>query len=233
MPSGKKSRAKRQAAQQTPPPVRSKGARAVGGAWLSGARVWWLGGGAAVTVVIVVAIVLAAGGSVKPVHVDFARFTGLQTGPPPWNNASAELQQNLPLAYLDALPAEALAFHVHDHLDVYVNGKHVPVAAQIGIDAVSITELHTHATDGVLHVESATDRPYVLGQFFGEWAVRLTANCLGSYCGHLHWWVDGQPQTGNPADLNLVSPHPHKEIVIAVGKPPAHIPSSYAFPPGE
>jgi hypothetical protein len=37
-------------------------------------------------------------------------------------------------------------------------------------------------------------------------------------------------QTGNPADLILQA---HQEIVIAAGKPPAHIPASYNFPPGE
>ena len=39
-------------------------------------------------------------------------------------------------------------------------------------------------------------------------------------------------QTGNPADLNLVKP-PHQEIVIAAGKPPAHIPASHTFAAGE
>jgi hypothetical protein len=37
-------------------------------------------------------------------------------------------------------------------------------------------------------------------------------------------------QTCNPADLVL---SPHQEIVIAAGKPPAHIPASYNFPVGE
>jgi len=149
----------------------------------------------------------------------------------PWNNGVGELQDRLAQVHLDPLAHEALAFHIHQHLDIYVNGKHVTVPALIGIsDNSFVTEMHIHAPDGVLHVESAKNRPYTLGQFFGEWSVRLNANCLGRYCGDLHWWVNGKPQTGNPADLIV---HAHQEIVIAAGKAPAHIVASYNFPAGE
>ncbi|MHB8659521.1 MAG: hypothetical protein ACYC91_16535 [Solirubrobacteraceae bacterium] len=179
---------------------------------------------------IVLAIALT-GGSAKPVYVNFAQMSGLQTDPPPWNNGVGELQDRLAQVHLDPLAQEALAFHIHQHLDIYVNGKHVTVPALIGIsDNSFVTEMHIHAPDGVLHVESAKNRPYTLGQFFGEWSVRLNANCLGRYCGDLHWWVNGNPQTGNPADLIV---HAHQEIVIAAGKAPAHIAASYNFPAGE
>jgi len=180
--------------------------------------------------VIVLAFVLATRGSSKPVHVDFAKLPGLQTSPPPWNNGSGELEGALPVVHLDPLAQEALAFHIHQHLDVYVNGTHVTLPALIGISSSFITQMHTHQPDGVLHVESAKNLPYTLGQLFGEWEVRLTPNCLGRYCGGLHWWVNGKPQTGDPADLIV---HAHQEIVIAAGKPPAHVPSSYNFPAGE
>ena len=232
MPSGKKSRAARQAQVKAPPPVRAKGARGVRETWLSGDRLWWVGGGGlAVIVVIVVAIVLASRGSAKPVHVDFAQLPGLQGGPPPWNNDVPALQGRLAAVHLDALGQEGNVEHIHMHLDVYVNGAHVTVPAGVGIDDNSfITELHTHATDDVIHLESPKSRPYTLGQFFGEWGVRLNASCLGRYCGDLHWWVNGKKQTGNPADLVL---HAHQEIVIATGKPPVHVPASFNFPAGE
>ena len=232
MPSGKKSKQARRAAQvKAPPPVQSKGGLRRVQAGPLGNRVW-IAGGALVAFVAIVAIAIAAfGGSAKPVQVDFAQLPGLQTGPPPWNNGSGGLQDKLSLVHLDPLPQEALAFHIHQHLDVYVNGKHVTVPALIGIYANSfVTEMHTHTPDGVLHVESPKNRPYVLGQIFGEWGVRLNASCLGRYCGDLHWWLDGKPQIGNPADLIV---HAHQEIVIAAGKPPARIPASYNFPAGE
>lgn len=230
MPSGKQSKRQRQAQTLAPPPVRSKQGGASGTSWLSGRNVWWLGGGAAIVVVVVILAIALSGGSAKPVQVDFAQMSGLQTDPPPWNNGVGELQDRLAQIHLTPLAQEALAFHIHQHLDIYVNGKHATVPALIGIGSSFVTEMHTHAPDGVLHIESAKNRPYTLGQFFGEWSVRLNANCLGKYCGNLHWWVNGKPQTGNPSDLVV---HAHQEIVIAAGKPPAHIPASYNFPAGE
>ncbi|MFL5912205.1 MAG: hypothetical protein ACJ768_16730 [Gaiellaceae bacterium] len=233
MPSGKKSKAARSAARAgNPPPVRSKGGAPTTG-WLGG-RLFWFGAGGVVivTAVIVLAVSLSSGGGgSKPVYVDFGAVAGLQNGPPPWNNGDGSLQTNLTTVHLDPLAQEALAFHIHQHLDVYVNGKHVAVPPLIGIDDNTfVTEMHTHDTSGVLHIESAKNRPYTLGQFFGEWAVRLTGSCLGRYCGSLHWWLDGVRQTGNPAQLVLKA---HQEIVIAAGKAPAHVPSSYKWPAGE
>jgi hypothetical protein len=188
--------------------------------------------GVLVVVGVVLGVVLSSrGGSGKTSGVDFAQIQGLQTGAPPWNNGVARLPDNVSVVHLDTLTAEGTVLHIHAHLDVYVNGNHVAVPADIGIDDNTfLTELHTHDASGVIHIESPTQRQFVLGQFFGEWAVRLSASCLGRYCGDLHWWVDGTPQTGNPADLVLRA---HQEIVIAVGRPPAHIPSKYAFPAGE
>lgn len=231
MPSGKKSRAVRRALQaKAPPPVRSKGGLRGREAWLADNR-WWVAGVAGVIAVVVVAVVLASGGSGKPVPVDFAQLPGLQSGPPPWNNGVGGLQDRLAALHLDPLGQEGNVEHIHEHLDVYVNGQHVTAPAAIGIYGNSfITELHTHAPDSVIHLESPKSQPYTLGQFFGVWGVRLNASCLGRYCGDLHWWVNGNAQTGNPADLVL---HPHQEIVLAAGKAPAHVPASYSFPAGE
>jgi len=190
---------------------------------------WHIGVAVGAAAGIAAALVLATAGSARPVAVDFAQFAALQTGSPPWTNGVAELQDNLAPVHLDALGQEALAFHIHQHLDVYVNGRHITVPAGIGIGATFITEVHTHRPDGIIHVESPANRRYTLGQLFGEWDVRLTGNCLGRYCGRLASWVDGKLQGGNPAQLVL---RPHQEIVIAAGEPPTHIPSGYAFPVG-
>jgi len=58
--------------------------------------------------------------------------------------------------------------------------------------------------------------------------VYLDSHSIGGYSG-LKWYVNGKQQTGNPADLVL---KPHQEIAFVVGRPPAKIPSSYAFPAG-
>jgi hypothetical protein len=126
---------------------------------------------------------------------------------------------------------EGTVLHHHEHLDLYVNGRAVTVPAFVGIDqeAGFLTELHTHDASGIVHVESPVQRSFTLGQFFCEWGVKLNASCLGPYRGTLAWWVNGRRMHGNPALLDL---RQHQEIVIAAGRPPTTVPSSYDFPVG-
>jgi hypothetical protein len=216
------------------PPVRSKG----GPPARSEKRRTWLVAGSAVAVLAIVAIVLAyvltrgsSSAAASSSAIPWAQIPGLQTDPPPWDNSSAVLSDRLPILRLDPLGQEGSVIHIHQHLDVYVNGKKVTVPALIGIDNAGqfLTQLHTHDTTGIVHVESPTQRTFTLGEFFGEWGVKLTGNCLGRYCGALHWWVNGKKMTGNPAQLVL---KPHPEIVVATGRPPFPVPSSYTFPAG-
>jgi hypothetical protein len=217
--------------RRTPPPVRSTGAPARAPI----PRTWLLAGAVAVLVIVgvVLGIVLTRGSATasNAAPIPWDSIPGLQTGPPPWDPSSAVLPDRLSILGLQALSAEGEVIHIHQHLDIYLNGKKVTVPALIGIDqnAQFLTQLHTHDTTGIVHVESPTKRSFRLGEFFGEWGVRLTANCLSTYCGKLHWWVNGVKMTGNPAQLVLKA---HQEIVIASGKPPFPVPSTYKFPAG-
>lgn len=165
---------------------------------------------------------------------------GELTGPAPWGpNNGPTLRPRLQALGLPALSQEALALHIHQHLDLFVDGKRVTVPAEIGIDEAQgfLTVLHTHDSSGVMHVESPTQRTFTLGEFMGVWGLRLTPDCLGRYCAgggrELKVWVDGHPVTGNPANVTL---REHEEIAIAYGTPsqmPSPVPSSYTFPAGD
>ncbi len=148
---------------------------------------------------------------------------------------------------------EFFAYHVHAHLDIFVNARRVRIPGGIGINIddpavkrvrlqdgtyafgyisppcqkACISPLHTHASDGILHTESQITHPNQLGQFFTEWRVRLGAKCVGAYCKDVHFYVDGQRYRGDPRGITLTN---HKEIAIVIGKPPAVIPSK--FPTG-
>jgi len=198
---------------------------------------------AAALVVLVVAGVVAAvaAGRSGPGSAPTAAgaLPGLQTGPAPWDANTADLAARLRAIGLPPLsPTEGTAVHIHQHLDIYVDGRKVPVPALIGIDpAVGFAPLHVHDTSGVIHVESPTVRSYTLGQFFAVWGVRLTPSCLGGYCAggdrRLRVYVDGTPRLGDPTTLTL---EPHQEIVVAFGTAaqlPSPIPSAYPFPAGE
>ena len=160
-------------------------------------------------------------------------LVGVQTGPAPWNAALDTLPDRLKPLGLNALTNEGEVVHIHQHLDIYVNGKKVTVPSQIGIyDGQFLTELHTHDASGIMHVESPTKRTFDLAQFFGVWGVRLTPSCVGGYCKELTPWrlyVDGKPYQGDPRALELKA---HQEIAIVIGTPPKVIPSKYKFPAG-
>jgi hypothetical protein len=164
---------------------------------------------------------------------DDSNLIGLQTGPAPWNPGLDTLPDRLAPLGLNDLTTEGQVVHIHQHLDIFVNGKHEPVPQGIGIyDGQFLTELHTHDALGIMHVESPTARHFDLGQFFGVWGVRLTADCVGGYCRQVTPWkvyVNGQPYSGHPAALVL---RKHQEIAFVIGTPPKKIPSSYKFPPG-
>jgi hypothetical protein len=147
------------------------------------------------------------------------------------------LRTRLTAIGLPALPEEGSALHLHQHLDIFIRGRSVPVPEGIGIDAFErfIAPIHTHDDTGVIHVESPTRQPFTLGQFFDTWGVRLTSTCLGGYCAHdgtkLRVFVNGQAVTGDPRSVVL---GPHQEIVIAYGRDdelPRPILSRYSFPP--
>jgi hypothetical protein len=148
-------------------------------------------------------------------------------------DASAAAQQ----AGLPMLGQEMLAVHYHAHLDVTVDGQQITVPAQIGIDNIrqAISPLHTHDTTGIVHIESAQNVPFTLGQFFTEWGQPLTSHQVGpttiSNGEVLRVYSNGTLITSDPAALKFQA---HQEIAVWVGPSSATptVPSTYQFPAG-
>lgn len=193
-------------------------------------------GGAVVAVLIaagvIAAVVAFAGGSstTQPKTVAEASLAGLQTGPAPWSANTARLRDRLQTLGLPALTQEGSVLHIHQHLDVFVDGKKQPVPLGIGIkDNEFISTIHTHDPTGVIHVESPTQEDFTLGQFFGVWGVRFTTGAVGGYRRYV-LYVNGKRYGGDPTTLTL---RDHQELAIVVGKAPAKVPASYSFPPGD
>lgn len=193
---------------------------------------------AAVVVAGIGGLAVSAAGRDKQPAASPGPLAGLQTGPAPWGANTADLAERLQAIGVPPLsPVEATAVHIHQHLDLYVDGHKVPVPAGIGIDpAAGFAPLHTHDASGVIHVESPTVRTYTLGQLFAVWGVRFTPSCLGGDCAgggrQLRVYVNGHPYQGDPTTLPLA---PHQELVVAFGTTaelPSPVPSAYRFPPG-
>ncbi|HUX80947.1 MAG TPA: hypothetical protein VMV38_01335 [Candidatus Paceibacterota bacterium] len=164
---------------------------------------------------------------------------GIQTGTAPWSPEITNLEARLKDIGLPALHAEGSALHIHQHLDMVINGYANPVPADIGINqqADFISPIHTHDGSGVIHVESPTVQDFTLGQFFDIWGVRFTKDALGGYTTNatstLGVYVNGSRVSGDPRTIVLAE---HQEIMIVYGtekEMPQTIISSYSFPVGE
>lgn len=126
-------------------------------------------------------------------------------------------------------PIEQLKSHYHAHLTLLRDGTSVTLPAFIGINLEQqcIHWLHTHKTDGVIHIESPDTRTFTLGQFFAIWHMPLSRTAAGPLSGNLHVFVDGRPYAGDPANIVL---RPHQLITIESGRQVP--PPSYRFAPG-
>jgi hypothetical protein len=196
-------------------------------------------GAVAVIAAVVIGVILLrdSGGSdsaktTTPVS-QYNSLPGIRKTKAPWPPEYEFLADRLLPLGLNTLAQEAVTTHYHSHLDIFVDGKRVVVPSGVGINqgAGYITELHSHDTRGVIHIESPKENDHFsLGQFVAEWGVFLNGRCIGAYCDGLKWYLNGKLQTGNPQSYTLQS---HDEIAIVVGKPPAKIPSSFKFLGGE
>lgn len=136
-----------------------------------------------------------------------------------------------------------LILHVHTHLAVFVNGSPRQIPYGIGIvpprqlqftlNGVFVVNgkclywLHTHAADGIIHIETPVRRKFTLGDFFDIWGQPLGPDQVGPAQGPVTAFVNGKRFSGNPRNILL-----GKVVVIQldVGQPaPAPVPVH--FPP--
>jgi hypothetical protein len=197
--------------------------------------------GVTAAVVVGMIISVSASANASAVSVRTTAVTKYVSGPP--GPEAVPLQKGTVLApastaatgqTVDGIQcnaSEQVAFHVHTHLSVFLNGQLRPIPAGIGIVAPvaqSTPEgpfyaathcyywLHVHAQDGVIHIESPAGHSYTLGEFFDLWGQPLSANQVGPAQGKLTTYVGGRLYRGNPRNIQLGS---HVDIQIDVGAP--------------
>ncbi len=80
-------------------------------------------------------------------------------------------------------------FHIHAHLTIYINGKKATIPKNIGIptDGSCIYWLHTHTSDGIIHIEAPQQQ---------------SNEALDDF---LAIWTEGFPKLGYPSELNLTT----------------------------
>jgi hypothetical protein len=136
-----------------------------------------------------------------------------------------------PVDGIKCAPIEQLAYHIHAHLQVYVNGQARSLPGAIGLVGPYAQQtaagpfygasrcyywLHTHASDGVIHIESPTARIYTLGNFFDEWGQPVSRSQVATAQGKVTAFINGRPWTKDPRGIPLL---PHAVIQLDVGSP--------------
>jgi hypothetical protein len=132
---------------------------------------------------------------------------------------------------IQCAPLEQLAYHIHAHLQVFVNGQPRALPAAIGLLGPVAQQtaagpfygaqncyywLHVHAQDGIIHIESPTQRIYTLGDFFDEWRQPLSPSQVAGASGTVTAFINGKRWTKDPRALPL---DPHTVIQLDVGTP--------------
>jgi hypothetical protein len=101
-----------------------------------------------------------------------------RTTAPPWPPQPVGLAERL--APFDFPPVGDESYHAHALLSVFRNDEQVEVPANIGFDiSGGHSSLHTHTSDGVIHMEADDPYPYELDQVFAAWGVAFDENRLG------------------------------------------------------
>jgi len=148
-----------------------------------------------------------------------------------------------PVDQISCQTSEQTLFHIHAHLAIFVNGQARQVPAAIGVPGAQAQQtpngpfiatgtcfywLHTHAADGIIHIESPVQRTYILGEFFDEWGQPLGPAQVGPATGRVVALYNGEVYRGNPRDIPLTA---HAQIQLDVGTP-LIAPQPVTFPAG-
>jgi hypothetical protein len=127
--------------------------------------------------------------------------------------------------------SEQSLFHIHAHLTVFINGTPRQIPYGIGIPNSQVQNtaqgpfvaggsclywLHTHAADGIIHIESPVHRTFTLGDFFDIWGQQLGPNRIGPATGPVTAMYNGKLYHGNPRDIPL---NAHAQIQLESGRP--------------
>jgi hypothetical protein len=224
---------------------RGGGTRSGGG----GVPAWaWVVGGAILVaaIAVVAALVITRGGgssssngqnsSVVKARNSTAKIDWLSQGTwkPNYSNMQAALAA---LGLTDVAGMSGYTTHYHAHVNLYVNDggtlHTVPIPQYIGIDVPDqiLASIHTHDDKGIIHMESDQKSfKATLQQVFDVWGVRFSGQCVGGYCGGVHMWVNGKPNS----QFGSYVLHEHDQVTLLAGQVPSSFTpqKSYNFPAG-
>src|SRR6266487_1211887 len=179
---------------------------------------------------LIAAVVLIAGVSVFA-YVNAHKPAG-QTQATPTEQVFNSAYPPIDGVYCDQL--EQTAYHIHAHLTIYINGQPVSIPQGVGIatDQSCFYWLHTHDSQGIIHIEAPRTTNLTLANFLNIWGQSFPQlgyhNELASPAG---WtiYVNGQQVHG---DFKSVVLNPHELITIAYNSPGVKPDTTFNWPQG-
>jgi hypothetical protein len=139
-----------------------------------------------------------------------------------------------PVDGITCTPTMSIRFHIHVHLDIFVNGKQYRIPPAAGMKPPLIAKavpggifydnaptgcvywLHVHTDDGIIHVEAPQPMSFVLGEFFDIWNQPLSSTQVGPDKGPVVAFVNGKVFPGDPRNIPLLN---HEVVQLDVGTP--------------
>lgn len=137
---------------------------------------------------------------------------------------------------IDGIPCgqETTNYHEHAHLTVLGRGRRMPMPATVGFEPSKLCFywIHTHAGNGLLHIEAPRRFVPTLGTYFDIAGQPLSGRRVGQVDvtsgASVRAYVRGKRYSGNPRAIRLT---PRADITLEIG-PPFPRPKLYRFGAG-
>ena len=63
----------------------------------------------------------------------------------------------------------ATQYHIHPEIKITINGEPVVIPTDVGITPACMYSIHTHSSDGIIHVEAPIPKEFTISDFFAVW----------------------------------------------------------------
>jgi hypothetical protein len=128
--------------------------------------------------------------------------------------------------------ASTVNYHIHTLLTIYRDRTRLALPDNVGRSGCTYG-LHTHDGSGVIHIETAEPKKFMLSQFFSLWRQPFTSTNIAGLTGPFRYYLIENGKltryTGDPMAIELKA---YREIVILAGANPPTVLPKYSWTPG-
>lgn len=135
--------------------------------------------------------------------------------------AASSYSQTAPFSLDECVPGNAVTYHIHWRLSMFIAGSRFPIPYNIGVSPGCARPVHTHddyvptTEPAVIHVEYRNARQFTVGDFFTVWGVPFAPTQLLTCTSDVTMTVNGLANThyaghpvvdGDAVELSCGSP---------------------------